>query len=70
MTNRHDRSVEGLRWDSRAEYHVGVMIAAYLRDNPPPPDAALAGDLATWAERLTRHGEDRGRSLATVDGVG
>jgi hypothetical protein len=62
MSSGHDRSVEGLQWDSRAEYHVGVMIARYLADNPPPSDAALAGELATWSENLRRHGESRLRS--------
>lgn len=46
-------------WDSRAEYDIGVMIARYLRDNPPPPDSACAADFRDWSDRLKAAGAER-----------
>jgi hypothetical protein len=46
-------------WDSRSCFEVGMLIAHYLQEHPPPPEAVYAKDWVDWSERLVRLGRRR-----------
>lgn len=52
-------------WDARAELDVAVMIARYLRENPPPEGARFADDLEKCSSNLCVHGHRRLDDLGT-----
>lgn len=37
-------------WDARAQHDVGVLLARYLRENPPPEETRTSRGLAKSAE--------------------
>lgn len=56
-------SEAGKRWDARAEYDVGLLLARYLHENPAPSTAQFAQDLERWSQNLRRHGQSRLQEL-------
>ena len=46
-------------WEARAEHDVGVMIARYLAEHPPPGRSHVEADLARWSTALRDDGQAR-----------
>ena len=51
------RSQDAARWDAQTEYDVGVLIASYLVQHPPPPGVHFEEPFARWSAALQRQGQ-------------
>ena len=43
-------------WDRRAELDVGLFIARYMAENPPPADALFVEVFEEWSRKLVGAG--------------